>query len=96
MELISFDANSSAPKDSGNRIDRINTIRSNNPGERLIVNRDTMMQLLAPASLETKINWAKDVEKFESRLNTGLQNALAGQFDTHDDSISMSAAKQTS
>ena len=72
MELISFDANSSAPKDSGNRIDRINTIRSNNPGERLIVNRDTMMQLLAPASLETKINWVKDVEKFESRLNTGL------------------------
>ena len=62
MELISFDATSQAPRDSGNRIDRINTIRSNNPGERLIVNRDTMMQLLAPASLETKINWAKDVD----------------------------------
>ena len=36
-----------------------------------------MMQLLAPGSLETKINWAKDVEKFESRLNTGLNNAFA-------------------
>ena len=36
-----------------------------------------MMQLLAPGSLETKINWAKDVEKFESRLNTGFNNAFA-------------------
>ena len=34
------------------------------------------MQLLAPGSLETKINWAKDVEKFESRLNTGLNQVF--------------------
>ena len=32
-----------------------------------------MQNKLAKGSPETKINWAKDVDKFESRLSTGLR-----------------------
>ena len=56
-------------RDSATRITRINTIRSNAadyPPE----------QQMAAGSLETKVNWVKDVDKFESRLTTGKYHTI--------------------